>query len=79
MGNCGFPGKVGVVHDLSCHPVVVALAEPCCCSSAVLLKDLAGRNVVVTGGTKAVTQFELLYPGNILKPGFVGHGPRNGG
>ena len=76
MGDRGFPGQVRIVHDLAGHPVIVALAEPGRDGGAILLQQLSGRDVVITGGTEAVAELELVQPAvGIVHPGLVGDGP----
>ena len=76
MGISGLPGQVGIVHNLTRHPVVGALAEPGGVGGRILLHEQAGRDVVVTGGTEAVAQFELIQPAaGAFHPIFIGDGP----
>ena len=60
MGVGGLPLEVRVVHYLAGGPVCRARTDPGTGASGELLVYLAGRNIVVTGGTKAVTQFQLV-------------------
>ncbi len=80
MGVGGFPGEVGVVEHLTGGEDVVGHGNPGGSAGSIFLHELARGDVVVTGGTKAVTEFQLVQPvmGSV-HPGLVGDGPGHGG